>query len=144
MDAFFSYDAHSAGTKGLVYIGDTILVWRRGDDTAFHPMQLDVPGGEPEGGETPFETFQRTVNEQFGLKISRDDIEYVRRYESVLNPGMFGYFPVARLPKEQASHITFNDEGPEYILMPLNDYLDSEDAWPLFQQRGEDYAKSIS
>src|SRR5688572_7051991 len=98
MDAFFAYDPQASGSKGLVYIGDKIIVFRRTDDAPTHPNELDLPGGGPEKNETPFETFKRELREECGLEITKNDILYARRYASSLHPGKFGWFPVVKFP----------------------------------------------
>ncbi len=142
MDDFYTYDPQSAGSKGLVFIGDEVLVYRRDEKTEKFPLHLDLPGGGPEAGETPFETFRREVMEEFGLRIVMEDIIYVRRYPSRLEPGKSGYYPVAKLPRAAADKIVFGDEGVEYMLMTLEDYIARDDAWPVFQERAADYKEA--
>lgn len=144
MDDFFKYDAATAGSKGLVFIGDKVLVYRRDGQTTIHPLEIDLPGGGPEGRETPFETFKREVKEEFGLEIHEEDIKYVRKYPSKLTPGKFGYYPVAKLPEDVEQHIVFGNEGSEYLLLALDDYLARDDAWAVFQDRAADYSSDSS
>lgn len=144
MEELFRYDPLSAGTKGLVFIGDDALLYRRDERAKQFPLHLDVPGGGPEAKETPFATFQREVKEEFGLEINKNDIVYARKYPSVFEKGKFGYFTVAKLPKEAKKLITFGDEGLEYLLMPVEQYLARKDAWPVYQDRAADYIKSLS
>ena len=142
MDEFFTFDPLTAGSKGLVFIGDNVLIYRRDDKTTNHPNELDLPGGGPEENETPFETFKREVKEEFSINLTQKDIEYVRKYPSTLEQGKFAYFPVAKIPAEMASRIKLGDEGLEFLLMSLSDYIARDDAWSLFQERAADYAKS--
>lgn len=142
MDDFFKYDPLTAGSKGLVFVGDNVLVYRRDNKTDNHPNELDLPGGGSKGTETPFDTFRREVKEEFSLDLMPDDIVYVRRYPSTLSKGKFGYYPVARLPKEAETNIKLGDEGTEFLLMPLDDYIARGDAWPVFQERAADYLRS--
>ncbi|MEK7152571.1 MAG: NUDIX domain-containing protein [Patescibacteria group bacterium] len=142
MDEFFKYDPLTAGSKGLVFIGDKILVYRRDNKTGNHPNELDLPGGGPEENETPFETFQREVKEEFQLDLLPNDIVYVRKYPGTFEQGKFGYYPVAKLPKEVESNIKFGNEGVEFLLMSLDEYINRDDAWPVFQERAKDYLKA--
>ena len=144
MEDFYTYDPLSAGSKGLVFISDKILVYRRDGKTQQHPNELDLPGGGPEPGETPFETFRREVREEFGLAISRKDIIYVRKYPKILEKGKFVYFPVAVLSAESHKDIQFGDEGSEYLLMPAEEYTRRNDAWPVLQERTKDYIAFVS
>jgi len=143
MDELYKYDSNSIGTKGLVFIGDNLLVYRRDANTTSYPLHLDLPGGGAEGTETPFDTFKREVFEEFGLKIEPENIVYMRRYPSVLRPGMSACFPVAKLSSEAEADIKFGHEGLGYMLMPITEYVVRTDAWPIFQERAVDYMKSI-
>ena len=144
MDDLYTYDSNSIGSKGLVFVGDNVLVYRRDTKTASHPLELDLPGGGPKGMETPFQTFKREVAEEFGLCIEPADIVYARRYPSAMLPGMSAYFPVAKLSSEAEIDIKFGDEGLEFMLMPIEEYVARTDAWPIFQARTVDYMKFIS
>jgi 8-oxo-dGTP diphosphatase len=143
MNDFFHGDDNFVGTKGLVFIGDKILVYRRDEKAPKYPLHLDVPGGGAEPGETPFDTFRREVKEEFGLDIIAEQIVYNRRYPSSLNPNEFGWYAVAKLPQNLGGQIKFGDEGLEFILMSLDEFLKRNDAWPAYQKRAEDYASSL-
>ena len=142
MDEFLQYDPLAAGSKGLVFIGDKVLVYRRDNNTKLYPLYIDLPGGGPEPYETPFETFQREVYEEFGLRIKKEDITYIKKYPSKLEPSKYAYFPVAILPPQAESKINFGDEGLEYMLLGLNDYLTRRDVWPVLRQRSQEYVNS--
>jgi 8-oxo-dGTP diphosphatase len=144
MDQFFTLDPESVGSKGLVFIGDKVVVYRRDDKTDVHPLEIDLPGGGAIKGETPFETFRREVKEEFGLPIKPKDIVYARRYASTLVPGQFGYFPVAQLPASMEDKIVYGDEGLEYMLLSLDEYIALKDAWKAHQVRALDYKKTLS
>ena len=143
MDTFFEFDSLSTGTKGLVYIGDKVLVYRRDDKTTEWPLSIDLPGGGKENNETPFETFSREIHEEFSLTITKSAITYSKRYPSTLNKGKFGHFAVAKLGVEQKQLIQLGSEGIEYMLMTLDEYLVRKDAWPIFQKRSAEYQKSL-
>ena len=144
MEQIFTYDPQSAGSKGLVYIGDKILIYRRDNKTKLFPLYLDLPGGGPEGTETPFETFQREVMEEFGLRVTPEDVVRAHTYQSTLEPTKPAYFIVVQLPASTAKQIHFGDEGLEYMLLSPEDYLSRTDAWPAIQQRARDYIASLS
>lgn len=139
MDAFFKEDKDFAGTKGLVFIGDKVLVYRRDQKAPRYPLHLDVPGGGAEPNETPFDTFRREVKEEFDLDISPDQIVYSRRYQGKIN----GWYAVAMLPQEAQQEIIFGNEGLGYSLMTLNEFLERDDAWPAYQERAIDYINSL-
>jgi 8-oxo-dGTP diphosphatase len=142
-DAFFEPDELVAGTKGLVFVGDKVVVYRRDAKAPKFPLCIDLPGGKAEPGETPFETFQRETKEEFGLDITKDDVVYARRYESTIDRGKFGWYTVARLPAEAEKRIVFGDEGLEYYVMSPEEYLRRDDAWTTYQDRARDYLKTL-
>lgn len=144
MDEFFIYDPLTAGSKGLVFIGDEVLVYRRDKNTKIYPRSIDIPGGGPAAGETPFDTFQREVKEEFGLDIVQSDIVYVKKYPSTLEEIKFAYFPVAKLGSHHKDNIKFGNEGTEYMLISLDEYLGLTDAWPLFQNHAREYSKTLN
>lgn len=136
---FTTHNPNAAGSKGLVYIGDKILVYRRDTTTTTHPLEIDLPGGGPEGSESPFETFAREVEEEFDLRITEDDIVASHTYPSRLQPSKTGYFFVAKLPVEAASDIAFSNEGLEYMLVSPAEYLTYPDAWEYIRDQARKY-----
>ncbi len=144
MDTFFQPDARFNGAKGLVFVGDKIIVYRRSDDAPTNPHELDLPGGGAEPGETPFATFQRETQEEFGLSIAPEDIAYAKRYPRTNQPGWFTWFAVAKLPASAEHDIVFGNEGTEYSLITLEDYLSRDDAWELFQARAREYMETTA
>lgn len=143
MHDFFQFDSDAMGSKGLVFVGERLLVYRRDTNTDVYPLCIDLPGGRPENNETPFETFAREVHEEFGLTINKEDIETAHRYASIAKEGKFAWFPVVRLPKEVEKNIVFGDEGVGYMLMSVNDFLDVKDVWPMLQERAKDYLQTL-
>jgi len=140
----FNKNVHFRGSKGLVFIGDEVLVYRRDGKTDKFPYFIDVPGGGRQDDESPFMTFKREVAEEFGLEISDKDLKYSRKYDSIEEKGKFGYFLVAKLSAEKAHDIHFGTEGSDYFLMPFIEYLELKDAWPIYQERAADYYASIT
>jgi len=131
------------GTKGLVFVGDKIVVYRRDERAPQHALEIDVPGGGREADGTPFETFQREVKEEFGLSVTPDDIFYSRVYRSTNDPTKIGYYLVAKLPAEEEKNIVFGDEGTEYFVITPEEFLNRSDAWPAYQSRARDYLESL-
>jgi 8-oxo-dGTP diphosphatase len=145
VDKFFKYDPQAMGAKGLVYIGKKIVVFRRAANQYTFPLQLDLPGGGPEEGETPFETYQREIKEELGLDIERSDIIYAKRYESRFVKGKFAHFPVAALPAKAKRDIELGEEGLEYHLMTPSQFLACTDvAWPVLQERTKAYLDTVA
>lgn len=143
MNDIDTFDPVNDGSKGLVFVGDKIIVYRRDHNTAVHPGEIDLPGGGREGQETPFETFQREVQEEFALAIARQDVVYGKGYVSKLDPSKHGYFIVVKLPASMESQIVLGDEGLECQLMTVEEYLARQDAWTVFQERTRDYLNAM-
>lgn len=132
------------GAKGLVFIGEKILVYRRDGRTNNFPFRIDLPGGGREQDESPFETFKREVKEEFGIDIKTEDIVYSKRYESVMDPTMEAYFLVAK-----TKGVTFKDvipsfEVPEPIIMDITEYLSLSDSIPRHVDRVKEYLNAIN
>lgn len=142
MEDFFKYDPLTNGTKGLVFIGDKIVTYRRDKDAPRHPDEIDIPGGGPEPGETPFETLRRESYEEFGLDIKKAHIVYYRKYPSTMTAGKYDYFAVCKLPENAAQKIRFGNEGVSYSLMEIRQFIKHKDGWPIFQKRATDYLRS--
>lgn len=123
------------GAKGLVFIEDKILVYRRDFKTDSFPGYIDLPGGKSEKGETPFETFRRETKEEFGIHIDAGEIEASYRVPSMKNPGMYSYWMVARTGRFTAHDIVFGDEGSEWMLMTPKEFVQRPDGIERHQKR---------
>jgi len=119
----YSKDIDFPGSKGLVYIGDKILIYRRDTNTEKSPLMIDIPGGGREGNESPFDTFKRELFEEFSLHIYPDNIVYAINTD----PGNRSFFFVAKLPASEEKNIIFGNEGVEFFLLELNEYLKKDD-----------------
>ena len=143
MNDLFIYDSKTSGSKGLVFIGDNVLVYRRDGKTSNYPLCIDLPGGGPRPNETPFENFKREIMEEFGLGISPEHVIYYKKYPSKIYLGKIVYFPVVKLPKKEEKNIKFGDEGLEFLLVSVDELLQFNDlAWPYMKERVRDYLES--
>lgn len=127
-----------SGSKGLVYIGDKIIVYRRDNKTNSSPGYLDLPGGGSEKDESPFETFKREVMEEFGIVIKREDIIASFRQNSFLNIGTKTFFIVAKT-KFNKKDIVFGNEGSEWMLMTVEEFISRPDGIEKQQNRVREY-----
>lgn len=135
----FDRNQDFVGAKGLVFVGERILTYKRDGQGTFHPNGIDLPGGGREGGESPFETFHREVAEEFGLEINKEDVVWGKPFRSVVDPEKVGWFLVAKTSVENESMIVFGNEGVGYSLMTLAEFLKRKDAHPVHQERARVY-----
>jgi hypothetical protein len=84
------------GSKGLVYIGNKILAYRRDNQAPRDPLCVDLPGGGKEGDESPFDTFKREVFEEFGLLINESDIISSYAMPSFIQPEKNSFFFITK------------------------------------------------
>lgn len=124
-----------SGAKGLVFIGEKFIVYRRDDTTKNSPGLLDLPGGGREGGETPFETFKREVKEEFGVTISENDILASYRKDSMVNLGTKSFFIVTKPLGITVKDIVFGNEGTEWMLMVPEEFIQRSDGIERQQKR---------
>lgn len=131
------------GSKVALFIGDKLLVTLR-DDFAHIPFPnvWDLPGGGREGSETPLQTLNREVMEEVGLTIPPEAIVWRQRYPSESRPQDHVFFYVAHMPAGTENDIVFGDEGQEWQLMELADFLALDRVVPSFAPRLRDWLAS--
>lgn len=139
----FNKNIEFNGSKGLLYIGDKILTYRRDEKTNSAPLRIDIPGGGREVNESPFDTFQREVKEEFGINIQKNDMYYSSAHQSVIQPNMVSFFMVAKPDGVKESDIVFGNEGIEYILMSIDEFINRPDGIERQQNRVKDYLEKI-
>ncbi len=127
------------GSKGLVFIDDKILVYRRDDKTNNSPMCIDLPGGGRENNETPFECFRREVREEFGIEIQQCEIEFSCTVNSAIEPGKKSFFIVAKTRRYGMDDIVFGNEGLEWMMMTPEEFIKRPDGIERQQKRVERY-----
>lgn len=127
------------GAKGFVFVGEKILCYRRDGKTTNLPFKIDLPGGGREGNESPFETFRRETMEEFGIEIEKENIVYANTHQSIIEPNKQSYFIVAKLPKDFENRIVFGNEGLEFLLLDIEDYLSRNDVVERHKVRLREY-----
>ena len=118
------------GAKLAALLGDALLVYRRDDkpDIPF-PGLLDLPGGGREGDESPAQCALRELAEEFGLAVAPDRIHYSRAYR--LGDGVtISHFLAVHLSEDEVAAVRFGEEGQDWALLPIADYLSDSDAIP--------------
>jgi len=127
------------GTKGMVFIGDKMLTYRRDNKTNKFPLLIDLPGGGREEGESPFDTFQRELFEEFGVEIKRNDICDSYQLQSADEPDKKSFFVITKPLKIALEDIHFGDEGVEWMLMTPEEFVSRADGIERQQKRVAKY-----
>jgi 8-oxo-dGTP pyrophosphatase MutT (NUDIX family)/mRNA-degrading endonuclease toxin of MazEF toxin-antitoxin module len=140
----FSREVIFHGVKGLIYIGNKIIVFRRDGKTKNFPFQVDLPGGGREENESPFETFKREVKEEFGLEIKKEEMIFSKKYPSIADPNIVAYFIAVRLESFTESDIKFGDEGLEYFLIEPQEYVTLDDGVKQQRYKVDEFLKTES
>ena len=128
-----------SGSKGLVFLGDKIIAYRRDNKTSNSPLCIDLPGGGREKDESPFDTFKREVMEEFCVQIDRSDILFSSRQNSFVNHGTKSFFMITKPLKIKAGDIIFGDEGTEWMLMFPEEFISRSDGIERQQKRVRNY-----
>lgn len=100
------------------------------------PGHWDLPGGGREGAESPADCVLRETAEEFGLRLPPDRLVWHRVY-----PGATGrpaHFFAGRLSAAEIAAIRFGDEGQEWRMMRIADFLAHPMAMPHFCRRVAD------
>lgn len=124
------------GAKAAAFIGEDLLVYQRDATPGLaYAGMWDFPGGGREGAETPEQTLIREVEEEFGLRLTPDDLGWRRAFRDGPDPADVFWFFVVRLPADAVQGIVFGDEGQRWRLMRPADYLRRDDIIPKFRDR---------
>lgn len=122
------------GAKVVLMRGRHLLAYRR--DPFPHlpfPGHWDLPGGGREGGESPEACILREAEEEFGLRLAPARLVWHRVYPGRL--GLPAHFFAGPIAAEEIAAIRFGDEGQEWRMMPVADFLAHPLAVPHFRLR---------
>jgi 8-oxo-dGTP diphosphatase len=129
------------GAKGLVFLGNHVIVYRRDINTKKLPGYIDMFGGGREGDESPFDTFKREVKEEIGLDIEKDDILFSYPFQSHDDPKKVSFFFVTKPLKFNKSDVRFGDEGTECLMMTPEEFISRPDGIERQQKRVARYLR---
>ena len=140
MDAYLKDQFDFTGVKAALLVEQSILVILRDNKPAIPwPNMWELTGGGREGLETPLECLRREVCEELGLILEEKSIIWSRIYPSMLDKDRSAVFVVAQISQKQYQEIDFGDEGQEFKLMPIEDFIKAEGIIPQLQERFKDY-----
>ena len=122
------------GAKIAAILGVALLVYAR-DDIAEIPFpgMLDLPGGGREGSETPAECVTRELFEEFGVALAVERLHYHRAY-ALADDTTISHFFAAHLTEAEVANVRFGDEGQDWALMPMADFIADADAVPRLRE----------
>ena len=140
MDAYLKNQFDFTGVKAALLVEQSILVILRDNNPAIPwPNMWELTGGGKEGQETPLECLRREVWEELGLLLEEKSIIWSKIYPSMLDKDRSAVFVVAQISQGQYQEIDFGDEGQEFKLMPIEDFIKAEGIIPQLQERFKDY-----
>lgn len=119
------------GAKLLLVRGDCLLTLLRDDvDHIPFPGHWDLPGGGPEGRETPVDCALRELSEEFGLVLVPSRLT-AHRFGADRPSWLFA----GALTDTEIAAIRFGDEGQEWRMMPIAEFITHPRAVPAFRDR---------
>lgn len=125
-----------SGAKLVCLIGGRLLTLLR-DDTPEIPFpdHWDLPGGGREGDESAVACVLRETQEEFGLRLSPEQLIWRQDFASPTLPGTGSAWFGARLPSDAAANIRFGQEGQRWDLVPPATWLVMSNVVPHFPDR---------
>lgn len=106
------------------------------------PGMWDLPGGGREGGETPIDCAIRETQEEFGLAVDPCSIVWTRSYPGRTPESPVSYFLVADIGNDGFGAVSFGDEGQQWAIMTLRQFLDHPEVVSHLKHRLREYQAS--
>lgn len=132
------------GSKAALIFNDQLLVFLRDDTPGLRFRNLwDFPGGGREGEESPFETLNREVQEEFGITLTERAVLWKKEYPAMHDPSERAFFFVINLTQTEIGNVVFGGEGQRWQLMPIDEFLSRNDVVPDLKGRLKDYLDSV-
>lgn len=124
------------GAKVALFCNGQVLTYLR-DDKPGLPWAgcWDLPGGAREGQESAEQCLFREVEEEFGLCLTPAHLLWRQVFPAMLWPDRPALFYAGRISTAEAQAIRFGDEGQEWRLMPVANWLAHPNAVPEMQRR---------
>jgi 8-oxo-dGTP diphosphatase len=122
------------GCKGAFICGDRVLCYLRDDTPGLpFPAYWDLPGGGRDGSETAEACLLRELFEEFGLSLAPDRLIWPHARQWSHKPLVTLWFFGGLLTEQDIASIHFGDEGQEWQMMPIPDFLSHPRAVPDLQ-----------
>ncbi len=121
------------GAKLLLIHDGHLLTYLRDDHAGLpFPGHWDLPGGGREGKESPVDCALRELHEEFSLRLAPERLAG-QNFRSYQRPDMWSWLFTGTLARPEIAAIRFGEEGQEWLMMPLAEYLSHPRAIPHFQ-----------
>nr|WP_010392229.1 NUDIX hydrolase [Paracoccus sp. TRP] len=118
----------------LTHGGHLLTCLRDDYDWIPFPAHWDLPGGGAEPGESPIECALRELHEEFGLRIDPRRLT-ARVFDSSASVGRVSWLFHGLISKDEITAIRFGDEGQEWRMMPVAEFVAHPRAVPHFRDR---------
>lgn len=133
-------NASFGGAKIALRCDARLLVYQRDDKPGIPwPGLWDLPGGGRENGETPLQCVRRETWEEFGLLIGARQVGWRRRYDGIFPGYPPTWFMVGDIRPEQIAAIRFGDEGQDWRMMPIAEFIHHPQGIAHLQRRLAEY-----
>ncbi len=130
------------GAKIALFVGDKLATLLRDDlPGLLWAGHWDLPGGGNEGDETPLQCVLRELEEELCVALKPDLVQWGRDYGS--SSGDISWFFAAHAPDSLADQMSLGDEGQDWGLMTVAEFLDHEKVVPQFKPRLRDYLAGV-
>lgn len=138
-----SHDVKFSGAKAALIFEDKVVVIKRDDNPNIpFPNMWDLVGGGRDNNETPIECLIREVKEEINLDLSSYQIDWIKTYPSISGPGLIAFFMVIVISALDIEKIVLGDEGQEWKLMKIQEYLTNNEVIDRHKGKLRDYLNS--
>lgn len=129
----------------LITPNQQLVVIRRDDKPSIkYPNLWDLPGGGKENKETPFECIKREVTEELAIDIRQENVIFSKSYPALAKPHHLTYFMAANISDKDLASIILGDEGQEWKLMGVDEYIKHPEGIKPLQARLRDFWEIFS
>ncbi len=102
----------------------------------------ELPGGGREHDETPEECALREIYEELGIKLLPEAFIYKKEWPAMHDASQKAWFLVAQFTDEMIAGVKFGDEGREWRMMKIEEFLTRDDVVPGLKIRLQDYLEA--
>lgn len=130
------------GAKLALFVGDGLATLQRDDrPDLLWPGYWDLPGGGREAGETPLDCVLRELEEELTFRLPARAVTWGRAYGT--SSGQITWFFAAHVAETRAAEMALGDEGQDWALMPVPEFLAHATVVPQFKPRLQDYLAGV-